>query len=106
MRKLIENPVFMTYASMKEAFHDKWILITNCEYSERDDFIGGVPVAVADDVFEGQGDGFYDEFKDLKYAPRTDLDFSSEPPPLFRLHGYSDYIEITQDDSSKLRIEL
>jgi len=81
MRKLIENPVYMTYGEMEEKFTGKWILITNCEYGEFGKFIGGFPVAVADSPFEGQRDGFYNEFKDPKYAPRTDRDFDYESVP-------------------------
>ena len=65
----------MTYEDMEKEFDGRWILITRCEYDELDKFIGGIPVAVADSPFEGQGDGFYNEFKSPKYAPRTDIDF-------------------------------
>ena len=79
MRKLIENPIYMTYEDMKKKFAGKWILISNCEYGEFGKFIGGIPVAVADTPFEGQRDGFYDKFKDPKYSPRTDKDFDYQP---------------------------
>ena len=79
MRKLIENPTFMTFEEMEEKFIGKWILITNCEYGEFRKFIGGIPVAVADTPFEGQQDGFYDKFRDPKYAPRADEDFDYQP---------------------------
>ena len=81
MRNLVETPVYMTFAEMEEEFHGRWILVTNCEYSEYGDFIRGIPVAVADTVFEGQSDGFYDRFKDIAYAPRTDMDFDYESAP-------------------------
>jgi len=64
MRKLIDNPSYMTFEEMEEKFIGKWILITNCSYTEHNDLIGGIPVAVADTIFEGQEDGFYDRFKD------------------------------------------
>ena len=75
MRKIIENPTYMTYEDMKKEFDGKWILITNCVYEELGWLLGGIPVAVADTPFEGQRDGFYDKFKDPKYAPRADKDF-------------------------------
>ena len=83
MRKIIENPTYMTYEEMEKEFEKKWILVTNCEYGDFGKFIRGIPVAVADTPFEGQRDGFYDEFKDPKYAPRTDKDFDIQP----RLYG-------------------
>ena len=79
MREIIEDPVYTTYEDMKNDFDNKWILVANCKYDDDDRFIGGIPVAVADSPFEGQRDGFYDEFRDPKYAPRTDIDFNSYP---------------------------
>ena len=81
MRKLIENPTYMTYKEMEQEFIGKWILITNCNYTEHNELLGGVPVAVADKVFEGQRDGFYNKFKDPKYAPRTDHSFDYDSMP-------------------------
>jgi len=81
VRKIIDSPVYMTYGEMKETFIGKWILITNCKYAEYGKFIGGIPVAIADTVFEGQEDGFYDKFKDPMYSPRTDKDFDYDNVP-------------------------
>ena len=75
MRKLIDNPTYMSYEEMEEKYIGKWILITNCNYTSCRQLLGGIPVAVADSVFEGQSDGFYDKFKEPQYAPRTDRDF-------------------------------
>jgi len=79
MRKIIENPAYMAYEDMEKEFDGKWILITNCKRDKLKKFVGGIPVAVADTPFEGQRDGFYDQFKDPKYAPRTDRDFDYQP---------------------------
>ena len=79
MRKIIENPAYTTYEDMRKEFDGQWILITNCEYGEFGELLGGIPVAVADTPFEGQRDGFYNKFKDPKYAPRTDADFDYQP---------------------------
>ena len=88
MRKLIENPIFMTYEEMEKKFIGKWILITNCTYSEHDDLIGGIPVVVADTIFEGQEDGFYDKFKNPVYSPRAYKDFNyNNIPGIFGLYG-------------------
>ena len=92
MRKLIDNPVYMTYGEMKEQFIGKWILITNCEYSEYSKLLGGIPVAVADTIFEGQEDGFYDKFKDSKYAPRTNKNFDYDSVP--GIMGFFDTLEM------------
>ena len=78
MRNLIENPMYMTYEDMKKQFDGRWILITKCEYAEFGKLVGGVPVAVADKVFEGVDDGFYDRFRSPEYAPRTDMSFNYE----------------------------
>ncbi|MCL2171855.1 MAG: hypothetical protein FWB71_06820 [Defluviitaleaceae bacterium] len=81
MRILIDDPIYMTYAEMKEKYIGKWILITNCNFSPYQELLGGIPVAVADSVFEGQSDGFYDKFKAPQYAPRTDADFDYDSVP-------------------------
>ena len=81
MRKLLENPSYMTIEEIEEKFAGKWVLATNCVYSEYNQVIGGIPVAVADTVFEGHRDGFYDKFRDPKYAPRTDKDFDYDNIP-------------------------
>ena len=81
MRKIIENPVYMTYEEMEKEFIGKWVLISNCKYGPYNAFIGGVPVAVADTIFEGQRDGFYDKFKEPAYAPRTYRDFNYDSIP-------------------------
>jgi len=96
MRKLIDEPIFMTFDEMEEQFAGKWILVTNCEYGEYDKFIGGIPVAVADTPFEGQGDGFYDKFKDPKYAPRADKDFDYDSIP--GIKSFFGSIELVGDE--------
>ena len=95
MRKLIENPTYMTYDEMEAKFIGKWILVANCDYTEYSELIGGVPVAVADSIFEGQEDGFYDEFKNPKYAPRAYKDFDYDNVP--GIMGFFDTLEMVGD---------
>ena len=83
MRKILENPIYMTIEEIETIFAGKWVLITNCVYSEYNQVIGGIPVAEADSEFEGQGDGFYDEFKDPKYSPRFSNDMNYDNTPGF-----------------------
>jgi len=78
MRKIIENPTYMTYEDMEEKFNGKWVLIANCVYGEFRKFLGGTPVAVSNIPFKEQDNGLYNEFKDPKYAPRIDINFSYE----------------------------
>jgi len=73
----------MKIEEMEKEFTGKWVLVTNCIYSEYDQVIGGIPVAVADSEFEGQRDGFYDEFKDPKYSPRFSNDMNYDNTPGF-----------------------
>jgi len=73
----------MTIDEIEREFAGKWVLVTNCVYSEYNQVIGGIPVAVADSEFEGQRDGFYDEFKDPKYAPRFSNDMNYDNIPGF-----------------------
>ena len=75
MRKLIENPVYMTYEEMEREFDGKWIYITKCNYSPYRELLGGFPVVIADKIFEGQDDGLYDRYMTSEYAPRTDRNF-------------------------------
>ena len=83
MRKILKNPTYMTYEEIKEKFSGKWVLATNCVYSEYNQVIGGIPVAEADSPFEGQEDGFYDEFKDPKYSPRMSNNMNYDDVPGF-----------------------
>jgi len=78
MRKLIESPEYMTYEEMSEKFIGKWVLVVNCDYTKHSKLVGGTPVAVADTMFEGQADGFYDKFKASIYSPRAYEDFNAE----------------------------
>ena len=96
MRKLIENPTYMTFEEMEEKYLGKWILITNCDYSPYRELLGGIPVAVADSVFEGQSDGFYDRFKEPQYAPRTDRDFDYDSVP--GVMGFFHTLELVGDE--------
>ena len=96
MRKLIENPSYMTFEEMEEKYLGKWILITNCDYSPYRELLGGIPVAVADSVFEGQSDGFYDRFKEPQYAPRTDRDFDYDSVP--GVMGFFHTLELVGDE--------
>ena len=83
MRRLLENPSYMTIEEIEREFAGKWVLVTNCVYSEYNQVIGGIPVAEADSEFEGQRDGFYDEFKDPKYSPRFSNDMNYDNIPGF-----------------------
>jgi len=73
----------MTYDEIKKNFVGRWVLITNCIRSEYNQLVGGIPVAIADSAFEGQEDGFYDEFKDPKYSPRASKDMNYNNVPGF-----------------------
>ena len=76
MRELIKNPVCMTRDEIEDKFAGKWILITNCEEGSDKQTIRGIPVAVADTIFEGYQDGFYDKFKAIEYKPTLALDLN------------------------------
>ena len=98
MRKLIENPVYMAYENMKEEFRGKWILITNCDFTQDQEFIGGIPVAVADTIYEGHKDGFYDKFDAPEYSPRADRDFDYDSIP--GLLAFFDDTEMDGNDNA------
>jgi len=82
MRHKIENPTYMTADEMEVTYDGKWVLVVNADFSPYKQFLGGTPVVVADNVYEGQADGFYDEYRDKKYAPRTYRDFVVSAPEL------------------------
>ena len=82
MYNVIENPVMMTETEIREAFDGKWVYIANVNFTPYRELLGGVPVVVADRIFEDQADGFFDEFRDKKYAPRADWDFTEPTPDL------------------------
>jgi len=75
MRERINNPIYMTSEEIHNSFDGKWVLITNAEMTASMEFIGGVPVVVADDIYESHDDGYYNEFIDNDdYTPCLDLD--------------------------------
>ena len=82
MRQKLDNPAYMTFDDIKMTFNGKWVYITNAHFTPYMEFLGGVPVVVADYVYEGQADGLYDEFRDKRYAPRTEWDFTESVPEL------------------------
>ena len=82
MRQRVENPAYMTAEELKATYDGKWIFITRAEHTPHMRFLGGVPVVVADGIFEGQSDGFYEEFMTEEYAPRTDRDYTGPAPEL------------------------
>ena len=96
MRKLIENPVYMPYEKIKEEFYGKWILIANCNYNQYQRLLGGVPVAVADTIYEGHKDGFYDKFDNPEYAPKTYRYFNYDNIP--GILAFFDVAEKGSDD--------
>jgi len=83
VRKLLMNPTYMTYDEIIEKFIGKWVLVINCVLSEYNQVLGGTPVAEADSPYEGQEDGFYDEFKDPKYSPRMSKNMNYDDVPGF-----------------------
>jgi len=75
MREIIKNPLYMTNEEIHTGFDGKWVLIINAEMTDSMEFIGGIPVVVADNIYEGHDDGFYKEFIDNdNYTPCLDLD--------------------------------
>jgi len=65
----------MTSEEIHTSFDGKWVLIANAEMTDSMEFIGGTPVVVADNIYEGHVDGYYNEFIDNdNYTPCLDLD--------------------------------
>jgi len=76
MRKKIDNASYMTADVIRSSFKGKWVLIAKAEMTPAMELIGGIPVVVADSIYEGHEDGFYKEYVDSdKYSPCLDLDF-------------------------------
>ena len=101
MRKLLKNPTYMKIEEIEKKFAGKWVLVTNCKYSEYNEVIGGIPVAEADSEFEGQGDGFYDEFKDPKYSPRFSNDMNYDNTPGFvNFFGNAGAVEMVGENAN------
>jgi hypothetical protein len=82
MRQRIENPSYMTAEELESTYDGKWVFIVNAKHNPHFRFLGGVPVVVADNIFEGQSDGFYEEFMTAEYSPRTDMDYTEPAPEL------------------------
>ena len=72
----------MTADEIKVVYNGKWVYIANVNFSPYMELLGGTPVVVADRIFEDQADGFFDEFRDDRYAPRADWDFTEPTPDL------------------------
>lgn len=76
MRTKIEKTTYMTAEEIQTKFNGKWVLITNAEMTLAMEFIGGIPVVIADSIYEGHEDGFYTEYVDNdEYSPCLDLDY-------------------------------
>ena len=88
MRIKIENPVYLTANEIEATYDGKWVYIANAQYTPYRGLLGGVPVVVADDIFEGQDDGFYDQFRVDEYAPRTDRDYIPREPMILTFSGF------------------
>jgi hypothetical protein len=82
MRYRIKNPVYMTAEEIETAYDGKWVFIANTKHTPHMKFLGGVPIVIADDIFEGQFDGFYEKFMTDEYSPRTDRDYTKPAPEL------------------------
>lgn len=61
---------------MEKTFDGKWVFVVNANFTSNTKFLGGTPIVVADNVFEGHEDGFYAEFRASKYAPRAYKDYT------------------------------
>ena len=92
MRQAIENPVYMTSDEMKAMYQGKWIYIAKCIMEDGNELVGGVPIVVADEPFEGASDAFYDRFRSKEFAPRCHRNFNRKEQflsPTFILpHGH------------------
>jgi len=76
VRERINNPLYMESDEIHASFNGRWVLITNAEMTDSMDFIGGIPVVVADNIYEGHDDGYYNEFiNNDDCSPCLDLDF-------------------------------
>jgi hypothetical protein len=76
MRVKISYPKYMTAEEIQTNYMGKWVFISNAEMSDTMDFIGGTPQIVADEIYEGHEDGFYNEFlNNDKYSPCLDMDY-------------------------------
>jgi len=82
MRQKVDNPAYMETIDIKTLYNGKWVFITNANYTPHMRLLGGVPAVIADQIFEGQADGFYDEYDDERYSPRTDIDYTEPAPKL------------------------
>jgi hypothetical protein len=76
MRQKLKDPVYMTAEELGETYEGKWVFITNAKYTSDMEFLGGIPVIIANDMCEWERDDFCDEFKVEKYAPRTKQDYT------------------------------
>jgi len=91
MRNKINNPVYMTADEIHASFNGKWVLVANAEMTPAMEFTGGVPVVVADEIYEGHEDGFYEEFVDAdECSPCLDLDYRDSS--LFLANAFFDEV--------------
>jgi len=60
MRQQIKNPSYMTVNEIEAAYDGKCGYIVNAGFNFYMKLLGGVPAVVADHIFEGQSDGFYE----------------------------------------------
>ena len=71
MYKILENPKRMTAEEIQTQFKGKWVYLTNCESTEGDRLISGIPRVVADKQAEGVEEGIYKIYKNFEIYGET-----------------------------------
>ncbi|GHU56750.1 hypothetical protein AGMMS49975_20680 [Clostridia bacterium] len=71
MYHIIENPVMMTAEEIDKEYDGRWVYLVKCEFAPGDELLKGMPVVVADNIFEGVEDGVYLPYKNKAIYGRT-----------------------------------
>jgi len=71
--KLIENPIYMAADQIYTEYDGYWIYITNAEFTDEKEFIGGIPVVLGKKPYDGAKDGIYEKYRNAEYGKKYEL---------------------------------
>jgi len=80
MYQVIDDPVVMTEAEIREAYDGKWVYIVKADITRHGELLSGMPVVVADSPFEGNADGIYEQYNTKDYEERYGFDMNRYEP--------------------------
>ncbi|MCL2662402.1 MAG: hypothetical protein FWE83_03635 [Oscillospiraceae bacterium] len=71
--KLLNHKEPLTEAEIEKLYDDNWVFIVNVQYSDKGEFVSGIPVVCGNCAYAGASAGIYDQFDAVEYGEHTEL---------------------------------